>query len=321
MNKELLSTISQSQAPITGGSPTQFQDTNANGFTPNDNNQPQVYTYNAAIDQKVPFNSTFELAYVGNRSDHLLDNGSNGSVILDDQNALPIGSLYGGNIPTQVGAATAAASQLSTHQIDQYRNYPFYQHIEAAQHRLYANYNAMQAALMRQQGPLRFSVNYTFSKALGVLGAYANGNPADPINLRNDYGPEDYDRTHIFNANYSYEFGKLSSNRYVGIATNGWQLSGITQIQSGQNVQSILSPNFGLTGSLNQTVNLTPVSAQALPRYTRTISCSQPRSPAIRRWAQHRIKSSMPALLCVAIEAGSPRPVSLSVHSRSGIYR
>jgi hypothetical protein len=264
VNKELLSTISTTQAPVTGGSSTQFQDTNANGFTPNDSNQPQVYTYNAAVDQKVPFNTTFELAYVGNRSDHLLDNGSNGSVILDDQNALPIGALYGGNIPTQVGAATAAASQLSTHQIDQFRTYPFYQHIEAAQHRLYANYNAMQAALMRQQGPLRFSVNYTFSKALGVLGAYANGNPGDPINLRNDYGPEDYDRTHIVNANYSYEFGKFSSNRYVGIATNGWQLSGITQIQSGQNVQSILSPNFGLTGSLNQTVNLTPVSAQAL---------------------------------------------------------
>jgi hypothetical protein len=264
VNKELLSTISATQTPITGGSSTAFQDTNAFGFTPNDNNQPQVYTYNAAIDQKVPFNTTFELAYVGNRSDHLLDNGSNGSVVLDDQNALPIGSLYGGNIPTQVGAQTAATSQLSTHQIDQYRAYPFYQHIEAASHWLYANYNALQAGWTKQGGPLRFSVNYTFSKALGVLGAYANGNPADPINIRNDYMPEDYDRTHIFNANYSYEFGKLSSRPYLRVVTNGWQLSGITQIQSGQNVQSILSPNFGLTGSLNQTTNLTPVSAQAL---------------------------------------------------------
>lgn len=264
VNKELLSSISATQTPINSSSPAAFQDTNAIGFTRNDDNQPQVYTYNAAIDQQIAFNSTFEIAYVGNRSDHLLDNGSNGSVLLDDQNALPIGALYGGNIPSQVGAATAAASQLSTHQIDQFRPFPFYQHVEAGRHRLYANYNALQASLTKQQGRLHYSLNYTFSKALGVLGAYANGNPADPINIRNDYMPEAYDRTHIFNANYSYELGKFVQNRYLGIATNGWQISGITQIQSGQSVQSILSPNLGLTGSLNQTVNLTPVNAQAL---------------------------------------------------------
>src|SRR5579859_471904 len=66
VNKELLSTISQTQTPISGGSSAAFQDTNAYGFTPNDDNQPQVYTYNAAVDQKMPFNTTFELAYVGN---------------------------------------------------------------------------------------------------------------------------------------------------------------------------------------------------------------------------------------------------------------
>ena len=293
VNKELLSTISQTQTPINSTSSTAFQDTNAFGFMSNDDNQPQVYTYNAAIDQKVPFNTTFELTYVGNRSDHLLDNGSNGAVILDDQNALPIGALYAGNTPTQVGAETAAVSQLSTHQIDQFRAFPFYQHIEAARHRLYANYNALQAAWTKQQGPLRFSVNYTYSKALGVLGAYANGNPADPINIRNDYMPEDYDRTHIFNANYSYQFGKLSTHRYLGLAANGWELSGITQIQSGQSVQSILSPNFGLTGSLNQTTNRTPVSAQALlgtPDYLLqpTITCN----PAIGQVAHQRINAA-----------------------------
>ena len=293
VNKELLSTISQTQTPINSTNPAAFQDTNAIGFTPNDDNQPQVYTYNAAIDQKTPFNTTFELAYVGNRSDHLLDNGSNGAVLLDDQNVLPIGSLYAGNTPTQVGAETAAVSQLSTHQIDQFRPFPFYQHIEAGRHRLYANYNALQAAWAKQQGPLRFSLNYTFSKALGVLGAYANGNPGDPINLRNDYMPEAYDRTHIFNANYSYEFGNLVHRRYIGLATNGWQLSGITQIQSGQNLQSILSPNFGLSGSLNQTANLTPVSAQALlgtPDYLLqpNITCN----PALGQLAHQRINAA-----------------------------
>ncbi len=293
-NQQLLSTISQSHTPINGGS-SSFQDTNAIGFTRNDSDQPQVYTYNAAVDQKMPFNTTFELAYVGNRSDHLLDNGSNGSVLLNDQNALPIGALFQsfGGTPAQVGAVTAAAGNLTTHEIDQVRPFPFYQHVEAGRHRLYANYNALQASWTKQQGSLLYSVNYSFSKALGVLGAYANGNPGDPINVRNDYMPESYDRTHIFNANYSYTLGKLVRNRYIGGVTNGWQISGITQIQSGQSAQSILSTNFGLSGSLNNTVDKTNVSAQALlgtPDYLLqpNLTCN----PAIKTVASQRINAN-----------------------------
>ena len=116
VNQELLSTISAMNIPTNGGTAAS-QDTNAIGFTPTDNNQPQVYTYNLVVDQKVPFSSTVELAYVGNRSLHLLDNGSNnGTVFLDDQNALPIGALFNdiyGSVPTQVGAETHAVGALT----------------------------------------------------------------------------------------------------------------------------------------------------------------------------------------------------------------
>lgn len=263
VSQQLLSTIAATNLAISGGAAA-TSDTTENGFVGNDDNQPQVYTYNFAVDQKLSFNSTLELAYVGNRSDHLLDNGATGSVLLDDQNTLPIGALFGGHVPAQVGAQTFAAGTLTTHQVDAFRPFPFYQHVGAARHRLYANYNALQASWAKQQGRLLYSANYTFSKALGVRGAYVNGNPADPINLRNDYGPESYDRTSIFNVNYSYDFGKILQSRYLGLVANGWQLSGITQIQSGQNVQAIISPNFGLGGSLNATTNVTGVNAQSL---------------------------------------------------------
>lgn len=266
INQELLSTISSTALPINGGSAA-AQDTSASGFTANDDNQPQVYTYNFAVDQKLPANSTLELAYVGNRSLHLLDNGANNGVYLDDQNTLPIGALFrdvSGSVPTQVGAETQRIGQLTTHQVDQFRPYPFYEHIEASRHRLYANYNGLQATWTKSQGRLLYTLNYTFSKSLGVYGEYANGNPADPLNPRNDYGPEAYDRTHMFNATYSYSFGNFFRNRYIGGVTNGWQLSGITQIQSGQDVQAIISPNFGLSGSLNESVYTTGVNAQSL---------------------------------------------------------
>jgi hypothetical protein len=41
------------------------------------------------------FNSLFEIAYLGNVSRHLLNNGSTQPVTLDNINAIPVGALYG----------------------------------------------------------------------------------------------------------------------------------------------------------------------------------------------------------------------------------
>ena len=49
-----------------------------------------------------------------------------------------------------------------------------------------------------------------------------------------------YDRRHIFNAAYSIELGSpVHGTRILGAVVNGWQLSGITQLQSGQNIAAI----------------------------------------------------------------------------------
>jgi hypothetical protein len=266
-NYELLSTISATNLPTSAGGGG-AQNSSPVGFVRGDDEQPQVYTYNLAVDQKLPANSTMEISYVGNRSLHMLDDGANNGVYLDDKNALPIGALYGGNTPATIGQQTINAGSLSQAQQNAFRQYPFYTHVEAASHRLYSNFNALEIGWTKQQGKLNYSVNYTFSKALGVIGADGEtSTPADPIDLRNNYRALGFDRTHIFNANYSYDFGKLINNRYAGWVANGWQISGITQIQSGQNVQDIISPNLGLSGGLGNPANtgtVTGVSAASL---------------------------------------------------------
>jgi hypothetical protein len=69
---------------------------------------------------------------------------------------------------------------------------------------------------------------------MGIVGNY------DVFNLDNNYGVLPFDRRHIFNAAYSIELGDpVKGNRILGGITNGWQLSGITQIQSGQNIGAI----------------------------------------------------------------------------------
>ncbi len=67
-----------------------------------------------------------------------------------------------------------------------------------------------------------------------------------------NYGVMPYDRTQIFNAIYAYTFGNVVHQRALGLFVNGWMLSGITNIQSGANLQTSISPtpDFALTGKV-----------------------------------------------------------------------
>ena len=104
-----------------------------------------------------------------------------------------------------------------------------------------ANYNAVQATWVRTKGRYTINLNYTYGKALGIV------NFADQFNLNNDYGVQPANRTHIFNAAYSVELGNFTHNKIGGGVINGWQLSGITQWQSGANLTGFSGgANFGM---------------------------------------------------------------------------
>ncbi len=287
----LFSSISSQAGVVTGGNGFTY-DNSPSGFLAGDDKQPQVYTWNGAVDQKLGHGVTMEIAYVGNHSNDLLNNGSNSGVAnLDDVNAERIGTLYGAQpqnqalnvrpggaavggagtvypviaAPTVTGSNTTVGTLDQAH-IDAFRKYQIYNHVYAAQHNLYANYDALQTSLIKQQGRALVSLNYSWSHALGVLGAFENGNPSDPFNVRNNYKSETYDRRHIFNAAYSYTVGNVVHNRFAGVAANGWELSGITTLQSGPDLTTVSSSNFGAGGTITipngTATNGTPAVAQ-----------------------------------------------------------
>ena len=242
------------------------------GITPGDNQQPLTDTYSLTINQALPHHMNALIGYVGNNSRYLLDDGSNQTVALDNVNAIPIGGLYRpnpntlspcygevltpvGNNPTNAPPCSLTSAGASAAQINQYRplNTPLVQYgaIDVPTHNLFANYNGLQFALTKQTGRILFNANYTFSKALGILGGYNNGEPANPFNLLSNYGPEAFDRTHILNATYTFQVGNPVQNKFVGEFTNGWEVSGITTLQSGPNITSTLSsPGFGINGNI-----------------------------------------------------------------------
>ena len=78
----------------------------------------------------------------------------------------------------------------------------------------------------------------------------------DPFSLSANYGAQASDRRNLFNAAYSFDLGTLvHSNPLVNGVANGWQLSGITQLESGANLTyggniSNQTPNLNYNVSL-----------------------------------------------------------------------
>jgi hypothetical protein len=198
-----------------------------------DSNQPYTYSYSITLSQRLPWSSLAEIAYVGNHSYDLLNNGGAGSAI----NTVPFGALLNHGVdPNSLNS-------------NLFRPLQGYGQINLATNNLYANYNAMQATWVRSKGNYSINLNYTFGKALGVFGTQQNntGNNAnlDPFNIQNNYGAVPANRKQIFNAAYSIVLPSPTKNKIAGGFINGWQLSGITQWESGANLTG-QENNFGM---------------------------------------------------------------------------
>jgi len=170
-----------------------------------------------------------EVAYVGNNSHDLLLNGNGPGA---NFNTVPIGAMLssknGGVDPNSLTA-------------NNFRPIPAFGDVYAATNNLYANYNSMQVTWVRTKGKYTINMNYTYGRSMGIVGEY------DQYNLSNDYGVTSQDRRQIFNIAYSIELGSpVKSNKALGGMVNGWQLSGITQFESGPNLSAYQSENFGM---------------------------------------------------------------------------
>jgi hypothetical protein len=257
-----------------GGTETYISPATIFGLDPTDNKEPVTNNYSFSIAQQMPGKWILQASYVGNNSNSLMDNGTSQAVVLDNVNAIPVGTLF---TPTAAAAINAKApgacdpmgcTPQQAASLDNIYNYPGdkaiqnarpfpnYSQILVPEHNTFANYNGLQIEAIKHAGKLNFNVNYSFSKALGILGSSADFNwtaGIDPFNLFNNYGPMNFDRTQVLNLSYSYFVGKVTSERLVGGFINGWLISGITNVQSGPNMQTGVSasPGYYVQGNIN----------------------------------------------------------------------
>ncbi len=138
-----------------------------------------------------------------------------------------------------------------------------------------------------------FTVSYTYSHALDEqsdIGLFFTGD--NPNNLRDSYAKADFDRTHVLNFAYVFQLPKMArDSSLLGKFTNGWQLVGITRLQSGQpfslyefdgavgsiyfgNFPSLTNPVIGIKNGANPKSALTGHPGTQLTAVTQTPSAT-----------------------------------------------
>jgi len=169
--------------------------------------------YSLGVQREMPWGVLMEVSYVGNEQRHILRQPDI-------------------NLPTfaQLQANAALPSPLPLNRL---RPYQGYLSIRTYLSDSTANYNALQVYATKRKGDFQTTVSYTWSKTLADSSSLT-ANPDNWRDRRYNYGVADFDRRHIFATTYFYD-SPLFRHRggFVGATLGGWELSGITRVQSG----------------------------------------------------------------------------------------
>jgi hypothetical protein len=215
---------------------------------------PSVQQWNLTVEQDLSHGIGARLSYTGSHGANL--------EAMEDLNQVPANS---------VGYAQASANL----------PYPSWAVIQSVANAAVSNYNSGTVELSRHNGKqFSFDASYTFTRDLSNAGgatpsafAVAGGSfLTDRFHPRLDYGNVIYDRRHRFLATYLYAlpFGRnqrwLSTGSLADALAGGWQLAGVTVIQSGP----FLTPYEQAVDPAN--TNILTTVGQTRPDQVRNIS-------------------------------------------------
>ena len=169
--------------------------------------------WSVSAQQQMPGNSVLEVAYVGSEASHIL-------------------SSHEGN------PAVYVAGQSSEANTQQRRLDPTIGPINILATYLSSNYNAMEISFTKRYGRgVSLLSSYTWSKALGVVGADSEGSNGqrDPFDPRLDYAVQPFSvkSNWATAAVWDIPYGDHAGSAIARALIAGWQINGIYTIHSG----------------------------------------------------------------------------------------
>ena len=220
---------------------------------------PSTQQWNLSIQRQLPGNWVLEVGYVGTKGTHLRE--TRDAIQPFDARTHPVTITAKDGTPYLItentffnANARSRALGLAT------QNYQIFAGDA------WSTYHSLQlTASHRFSKSLYFQAAYTWSKALD---ATSSGNTAfntafnDQTNLRDSYGPADFDRTHRLVISYNWDLPFFSGRQgVVGALFGRWALSGITTFQSGTPftvIDAAGGTGFNLSSPNTSTATLNP---------------------------------------------------------------
>jgi hypothetical protein len=196
---------------------------------------PYVYEYNLTLEHQLSPKVAFHMAYVGN--------GTRKNYINLDANA----PVYAPN------ASTTAAGIIARRPYEPSVNTFRFGTISLDAPVLNGSYNSVQTTL-RAHFSRRTNVfaSYVWAKALNYGGAVV-----DNTDIRKNYGVDDSDIRHRFVVSYLYLLPETRRFGWFGKQVlDGWQLNGVTALQSGNPFTIISGTDTNLDSTTNDRVNV-----------------------------------------------------------------
>jgi hypothetical protein len=193
---------------------------------------PSTQQWNLTIQRDLGKQWILEVGYVGTHTIHLRETRTDIPTRIASPTNPITGTDANGN-PYTITVSTLANGPIrsANPQIDGYNGFQIFDNSA------YSHYHSLQTTVSRRWSRGYFQAAYTYSRSLDVN---STGNTAfntafnDETNLRNGYGPSDFDRPHRLSVSYRYELPFFSgATGWKHVALGGWSISGITTVQSG----------------------------------------------------------------------------------------
>jgi hypothetical protein len=186
---------------------------------------PVVYNWSLGVQRDIGFNLVADLAYVGN--------AGRDQLITNDINGRPYGYAY---LPSSLDPTNVSGGQAQPLPDDLLRPYRGFGRIQNREFKGISDYHSIQFSVNRRRSADGLAVGAAYTYQM----VNKNMNSIDPFLSAADNRTRNYNssgrRPHLLVINYSYEVPNLS-RKWDNILTkaifDNWQISGITQIQSG----------------------------------------------------------------------------------------
>ena len=230
--------------PLAGTAPGTVGVRSLTATDPNFKN-PRLQQWNVGMQRQLYRQGAIDVSYVGSHGDRLIQ-------------------------PVDINQPQPQAVVANGGNINAARPYLGYGSISMRQTTAYSNYWGILTQFRHEGGRAgTYTVNYTLSRNRTTASNDRDSvdQPQNPLDLKAEYADARTDRRHVFNATYIYElpFYRDGGNALLKAAAGGWQLSGITVLESGPPVPRILvNTNGGRRGN-QATVVGTPTIVNQFP--------------------------------------------------------